>query len=137
MAMFQFHTAFMLELLAFAAGLGLLHFGRAGSAPILRAAGGVLILGALLTAGCSVYYGIRYHVQGEFDHAYPPNARACMHGMAEMDGSHMGPHHGGMGTVMVGPGMMGPGMMATQSDAALALPAAAEPPAPEAPRPAK
>jgi hypothetical protein len=133
MAMFQLDTAFTLELLAFAAGLTLLHFGRAGSALMLRAAGGVLIVGALLTAGCTVYYGIRYHVQGEFDHAYPSMARGCMHDMADMDGPHMGRHHGGMG----GPVMMGPGMMETQSDAALAPPAAAVSPDPEANHPAE
>jgi len=132
MAMFQLDAAFMLELLAFAAGLTLLHFGRAGNALILRAAGCVLIVGALLTAGCTVYYGIRYHVQGDFDHAYPSMARGCMHGMAEMDGPHMGPHHGGMG----GAGMMGPGMMGTRSDAALAPPAPAESPDPESHHPA-
>jgi hypothetical protein len=133
MAMFQFHTAFTLELLAFAAGLSLLHFGRAGSAPILRAAGGVLIVGALLTAGCSVYYGIRYHVQGEFDHVYPPKARACMHGMGGMDGHRMGPHHGPMG----GSVMMGPGMMVTQGNAAPVPPAPAESPDPGSHPPAE
>jgi hypothetical protein len=133
MAMFQLDTAFTLELLAFAAGLTLLHFGRTGSALILRAAGYVLIIGALLTAGCTVYYGIRYHVQGELDHAYPSTERGCMHDMADLDGSHMGPHHGGRGGAM----MMGPGMMQTQSDAALAPPAAAESPDHEAHHPAE
>jgi len=115
MAMFHFDMAFMLEAIAFAAGLTLLHFGRAGAAILLRAAGAVLILASLSTAACSIYYGIRYHVQGEFEHAYggAPECEmqhAMMHGHGGMGGMHgmhgMGEMHGmpGMGG---GRGMMG------------------------------
>jgi len=73
MAMFHLEGVFLFELALFAAGLVLLHFARLGSAPLLRAAGLVLVVGSVLTAACTLYYGVRYHVQGEFESAYPPH----------------------------------------------------------------
>ncbi len=73
MAMFQLDIAFLLELALLAAGLVLLHFGKQETAPLLRAAGVLLVVGSVLTAACTGYYGVRYHVQGGFDHAYPPH----------------------------------------------------------------
>lgn len=86
MAMFQLEIAFLLELALLAAGLVLLHLGRQGTAPLLKAAGFVLIVGAVITAACSGYFGVRYHVQGEFDHAYP-----SLHRMTEHRGKMMDP----------------------------------------------
>jgi hypothetical protein len=95
MAMFLLHISFLLALALAAAGLVLWHQGRqlpgAGS---LRIASVVLIAGSVLSALCIAYYGVRYHVQGDFEHAYaqhPP-----MHGGRMMEG-------GGM---MEGAGMM-------------------------------
>ncbi len=88
MAMFQLEIAFLLELAVFAAGLVLLHLGKQGTAPLLRAAGFVLVVGAVLTAACTGYFGVRYHVQGEFDHAYPhhpPRHEMMEHPQGEMD----------------------------------------------------
>ncbi len=93
MAMFHFDTAFMLEVIALAAGLTLLHFGKSATAALLRAAGWLLIVASIGSASCSIYYAIRYHVQGEFDHAYGvPNACQMggrgMHDMHGMGGDH-------------------------------------------------
>ncbi len=79
MAMFQLDIAFLLELALFAAGLVLLHLGKQGTAPLLRAAGFVLVVGSVLTAACSVYYGVRYQIQGEFESAYPPHHEMMEH----------------------------------------------------------
>ena len=114
MAMFHFHAAFMLELAALAAGLVLLHQGRAASALLLRAAGWILIVGSLVSAACSTYYAVRYHVQGEFDHAY--GSAGCP--LAPGFGFGGGPmHHGGMGPEKSGHGMMmGGGEMMMQEE---------------------
>ena len=91
MAMFLAEIAFLLELALFAAGLVLWHRGREATAGLLRTAGAVLVVGAALTAVCTGYFSVRYHVQGEFDHAYAARAPAAGHGT-------------------MGPGMMRPGM---------------------------
>jgi hypothetical protein len=36
-----------------------------------RAAGAILVAGTVLTVLCNGYFSVRYHVPGEFDHAYP------------------------------------------------------------------
>jgi hypothetical protein len=118
MAMFQLELAFLVELALFAAGLVLLHLGKQATAPLLRAAGLVLVIGAVLTAACTGYFGVRYHIQGEFDHAYAahhtamkhPGGHGMMHHMmrrpteAEQPAAEPGgegqeqEHHPGMGT---------------------------------------
>ena len=69
-------------------------------------------MGATATAICTGYFSVRYHVQGEFDSAYPRHRPA---GMAA--------HH-----PMTGGGMMGGGMMGRPGPAPGAE---AEPPAQE------
>jgi hypothetical protein len=106
MAMFLGHTAFMLELAVFVAGLALWHYGRQGAASALRAGALIAMIGAALGALCTAYYMVRYQVQGDFDHAYP----AFHHGMKRhgmMEGGMM--KGGGMGPGMMG-GMMKEGM---------------------------
>jgi len=105
MAMFLGHTAFMLELAVFVAGLALWHFGRQGVASALRAGGVIAMVGAALSAVCTGYYLVRYQVQGDLDHAYPMH-RGMMHEMMESGGMMKG---GGMGPGMMG-GMMKGGM---------------------------
>jgi hypothetical protein len=109
MAMFLGHTAFMLELAVFVAGLALWHFGRQGAASALRAGGLIAMIGATLSALCTSYYLVRYQVQGDLDHAYPIHSGMAQHGMMEpgemMKGGGMGP--GMMGGKMKGG--MGPG----------------------------
>jgi hypothetical protein len=97
MAMFLLHIAFLLALALLGAALVLWHRGAQPTAGVLRIGGGMLIAGAVLSALCIGYYGIRYHVQGDFDHAY------AMHPPMDM-GRMMGP--GGMmrGGMMGGPG---------------------------------
>ena len=132
MAMFAMETSFLIAIALFASGLVLLHFGRQASAGLLRAAGLVLLIGSVLTAACTVYWGIRYHVQGDFESAYPMLARGMMHpGCGGSGHRWMGPH-GPMGPEAMGHGreMMEPsgphGMMGGS-------PAPAEPPAAEKP----
>ncbi len=137
MAMFHLDTTLMLEAIAFAAGLALLHYGRVGSALLLRAAAWVLIGASVATGACTLYYGIRYHVQGDFDHAY--GGQHCNmkghHGMMGMMGA---PHPGVM--VTSGHAMMAPDGMMSGPAAPMGPPAAqAKPEAktPEAPADAK
>lgn len=107
MAMFLLHIAFLLALALVAAGLVLWHRGGEPTAGALRVGGGILVVGAVLSALCIGYYGIRYHVQGDFDHAYalhPP-----------MDMGHM-----------MGPGMMGGGMMGGPGRSEMGRPDAGE-----------
>lgn len=141
MAMFHLDTAFMLEVMAFAAGLTLLHFGRTGSALLLRAAAWVLIVASVASAACTVYYGIRYHVQGDFDHAYGSHHCKMKGGHGMMGAGMMGGPHAGVmvssGHAMMGPGPdgmmggpMGPRGMGAPAEAAAKTP---EKPAPAAP----
>jgi hypothetical protein len=109
MAMFLGMITFLLALATFAGALVLWHHGRQG-AGLVRAAGAVLGVGAVLTTLCTVYFMVVYRLQGELDHAYP---HATMHrgmmGPCMMEEGMMG--RGMMGKGMMGPGMMGPGMM--------------------------
>ncbi|HUE95708.1 MAG TPA: hypothetical protein VMN39_03565 [Longimicrobiaceae bacterium] len=104
MAMFLAEISFLLALALFAGGLVLWQRGREATAGLLRAAGAVLVVGAVLTALCTGYFSVRYHVQGEFDHAYPHPAAVAARGM-------MGPACPQQGQRGMGPGMMGTGMM--------------------------
>ena len=69
MAQFMGDMAFLLELGLVAAGLVLLHVGGERSASLLRAAGWILIVGAVGTALCTGYFWFRYHRAGDFDRA--------------------------------------------------------------------
>ena len=112
MAMFLGHSAFMMELAVFVAGLALWHFGRQGAASALRAGGAIAMVGATLSALCTGYYLIRYQVQGDLDHAYPLHAAQCMMEPGEMtQGGGMG--HGMMQQMQEG---MGPGGEAPAPD---------------------
>jgi hypothetical protein len=93
MAMFLLHIAFLLALALFAAGIVLWHRGGQPTAGVLRIGGGIVMVGAVLSALCIAYYGIRYQVQGDFDRVYPAHP--------PMDMGHM------MGGGMMGRGMMG------------------------------
>ena len=118
MAMFLGEISFLLALAVFASGLVLWHRGREATAGLVRVAGAVLIVGAVLTALCTAYYMVRYRVQGDFDHAYPPHAMgAAMMGAGGAPGSQRGMGPGMMGPGMMGPGMMGQGMMGPEGQA--------------------
>lgn len=109
MAMFLAEISFLFALALFASGLVLWHRGREATAGLVRAAGAVLVVGAVLTALCTGYFSVRYHVQGEFDHAYLHPAAMAARGMTGPACPHQG--QSGMGPGMMGPGMMSPGMM--------------------------
>ena len=145
MAMFAMEISFLLALAVFAAGLVLLHHGRLAGSGLLRAAGAVVLVGAALSAACTLYWGIRYHTQGEFDSAYPSMARAMMRG----EPGPMGPGMMGPGMMMrpgmqgpngmMGPGMMGPGMPGAPGRMGPGMmgPPGAPPQAPAEPKPAE
>ena len=87
MAMFLLHIALLLALALVAAGLVLWHLGKQPAAGVLRIGGAILVVGAVLSAVCIGYYGVRYHVQGDFDHAYamhPPMDMGRMMGSGGM-----------------------------------------------------
>jgi hypothetical protein len=88
--MFLLHISFLLALALVAAGLVLWHRGREMTGGPLRFAGIILIAGAVISALCIGYYGVRYQVQGDFDRAY------AMHPPMEM-GRHMMGKEMGMG----------------------------------------
>lgn len=110
MAMFLAEISFLLTLALFAAGLLLWQRGGEGTSALPRVAGAVLVVGTLLTALCNGYFSVRYHVQGEFQRAYPLEARMPA-------GAMLGPgcaQAGGMHPGMMRHGMMrqmGPGTM--------------------------
>ena len=109
MAMFLAEISFLLALALVAAGLVLWQRGRETTAGLLRTAGAVLVVGAALTALCTGYFSVRYHVQGEFDRAYAHPAAMAAHGRMDPTCPHQGPH--GMAPGMMAPGRMGGGMM--------------------------
>ena len=111
MAMFQLDIAFLLELALFATGLIVLHLGREKSAGLLKAAAAVLLVGSVLTAVCSGYFGVRYHVQGDFDRAYPAHQR-----VGAPEAAYMQPH-GPMGQHGMHPPMARPEMMGSAAPA--------------------
>jgi hypothetical protein len=123
MAMFAMELAFLFALALFASGLVLLHFGRQASAGLLRAAGLVLLIGSVLSAVGTLYCGIRYQVQGDFESAYPMLAHGMMHrGCGGSGNRWMGPHG------MLGPDMMRPGTMGRGGEMMGGPPAPAQPP---------
>jgi hypothetical protein len=106
MAIFLAEIAFLLALGLFGLGLALWHQGRQATAPLLRAAGVVLVVGSVLAALSTGYFSVRYQARHELD-------RACLFHQGWGDGwgarGSWGPRGGGWG--MRGPGAMGPGMM--------------------------
>ncbi len=105
MSMFQLDTAFILEIATVGAGLITLH--KAAKEPpagLLRAAGYLYIVFGVLAAVCTVYYGMKYRSQGDFEHDAGVAARPCP--MMK---------HGGMMDSMMPGGMMMDGMTAPQS----------------------
>jgi hypothetical protein len=112
MAMFAMEISFLVALSVFAAGLVLVHQARQANAGLLRAAGALLLVGSAATAACTLYYGVRYHVQGDFESAYamPMMGRGWMRGPGGWMGPQMmGPGWEGMGPQMMGRGGPGPG----------------------------
>lgn len=94
--MFQLHTAYSLELLVLAAGLGLIYFGTKQASTLLRIGGYILTIVTVLNMLCTLYYGIRYWEDGYFRGS---GSSSCP--MHEKNGMSEGAM----------PGMMMPGMM--------------------------
>ncbi len=89
MAMFTAHIAFILEVIALAAGLIVLHYGRELQAKLIRAAGILLIIFATSGILCTGYYALKYFLMGHYRHAYDFNIT--------MEGN--GPHYHCSGSV--------------------------------------
>lgn len=68
MAMYSAHIAFILEILALAAGLVLLHYATAMHANKIRLAGLILVVGSTVSLGCNLYYSGKYFFMGHFEH---------------------------------------------------------------------
>ncbi len=83
MAQFLGDIAFLLELALVAAGLLLLQVARERSAPLLRGAGWLLVVGAIGTALCTGYFWFRYYQIGDFDRARSANQLEEMAGSAD------------------------------------------------------
>ena len=84
MIMFTLSIAGSLAIFGIAGGLLLLHrAAKEQPGGLIRAAAWVLLAGSLATGACTLYYGIRYQVQGAFTTAMP------MHGTMMMQGSTM------------------------------------------------
>lgn len=78
MSIFALDNTFVFELAVIAAGLITLHrAGKESPANLLRAAGLILFLGGLSTMVCTVYYGLKYSRQGDFDHDSGALAKSC------------------------------------------------------------
>lgn len=71
MVQFLADIAGMLEVLAVAAGLLVLHRGRVEQAGLIKLAGLVLIVGGIAGGGCTGYYWVKYQQNGDFETAYP------------------------------------------------------------------
>jgi len=83
---FLLDSAFSLELIALAAGAALWVWGARETAgrAVGKAAAGFVMVAAILTMACTLYYGWRYREAGHFE------IRAAAQGMPGMD------HGGGM-----------------------------------------
>lgn len=103
MVLFLGDIAFMLEVMALAAGLVVLYFAQERASGLLKAAGYILAVGGALGILCSGFYWVKYWSQGAFMSAHPMS----MQGGGPMMG------HGGMPMR----GMMGGGMMSARHEA--------------------
>jgi hypothetical protein len=70
MAMFTAHIAFILEIMALAAGLIALHYADRMQAKLIRIAGMILVIFALTGIACTAYYAAKYYSQGAYEYAY-------------------------------------------------------------------
>jgi len=68
--MFTFHIAYMLEVMAIAAGLVALHFAATLNAKLIKTAGILLIIFGVAGVICTGYFGIKYYLMGHFEHGY-------------------------------------------------------------------
>lgn len=89
MAMFTAHIAFILEIIALAAGLVALHYGRELKAKLIKAAGVLLVIFAISGILCTGFYAMKYFMMGHYEHAYDFNMT--------MEGN--GPHYHCSGSI--------------------------------------
>lgn len=109
MAEFMSDLTFVFELFAIAGGLVLLDRAAASGGGYTRLAGWILVVGGIGTSLCTGYFWLKYHEQGDFDHAYSPHMMMDMKSMHMMRMMHGGKKGQGMGMGMQD-GKMGPGM---------------------------
>lgn len=70
MVMFTAHIAWILLIMAIAAGLVALHYGQQLNAKLIRWAGWLLVIFGIGGAACTGYYAIKYFAHGHYEHAY-------------------------------------------------------------------
>lgn len=68
MAMFTAHIAFILEVLALAAGLIILHYACKLHAKLIKAAGILLVIFSISGILCTGYYAMKYFLMGHYEH---------------------------------------------------------------------
>ena len=113
MSIFQLDAAFILEVASVGAGLITLH--KAAKEPpagLLRVAGYLFMAAGVFTAACSLYYGVKYSQQGDFDHDAGASASTMSCPMMKKGGMM---HSMKPGEMMPG-GMMMDGMSAPNDD---------------------
>ncbi|MEA3247393.1 MAG: hypothetical protein U9Q74_14660 [Gemmatimonadota bacterium] len=133
MPQFVADIAGMLEIMAVAGGIVLLHrAGKDAAAGLLRLAGWILVVGGIAVGACTTYYWFQYRSQGAFQTAHMMAPGQMMPGVMGASGmagmTPGGATHGAMGGAMRGmtPGApMQPGVMggAPRTDSATPPPA--------------
>lgn len=73
MSMFTAHIAFILNVIAAAAGLVALHYAAQLNAKLIKFAGILLIVFGITGVICTGYYAAKYFLMGHFEHAYDFN----------------------------------------------------------------
>jgi hypothetical protein len=73
MTMFTFHIAYILQVMAVAAGLVTLHYATKSRAKLIKTAGILLVVFGTGGVICTGYFGIKYYSMGHYEHAYDFN----------------------------------------------------------------
>lgn|SRR3990167_2366929 len=82
--MFMFHAAFSLGLIALTAGTALFIWSKqvdAAGSGLAKSIGTLVIIFAIGSTLCTIYYGVKYWQQGDFQ-----NSMGMMHGMMDDKG---------------------------------------------------
>lgn len=86
MVMFTAHIAWILLIMAIAAGLVALHYGQQLNAKLIRWAGWLLVIFGIGGAVCTGYYAVKYFAHGHYEHAYESGMPMGMMGGGMMMG---------------------------------------------------
>lgn len=70
MAAFLGKIAMLLDIAMIGGALIVLHFGKKEASALLKGAGYLFLISGIALTLCTGYYAMKYHFQGDFDHAY-------------------------------------------------------------------